>query len=98
MCRGRLHDVLASERYCLHGCEVLDTLIHIVLDCLAFLAQRSEIQDYLTELKSRYSSKFLIIKSMLSERDLTKLAKVANALGNTLRVNSRSLSVRRDQV
>ena len=98
---GKFHHVLASERYCLHGCEILDTLIHIVLDCPAFSAQRAEIQDSLTDLKSRYSSRFLIIKSMLSERDLkaeTKLNKVANALGNMLRVNNRCLSIRKDQV
>ena len=95
---GRFNHVLASERYCLHGCEVPDTLIHIVLDCPAFSAQRAEIQDYLTGLKSRYSSKFLIIKSMLSERDVAKLIKVANAIGNMLRVNSHSLSLRKDQI
>ena len=66
---GRYNQIPAAERYCLHGCEVPDTLTHIIVDCPAFSVQRAAIQNYLTDLDSKCSSKALIIKSMLSEQE-----------------------------
>ena len=90
---GRYNQIPAAERYCFHGCEVPDTLTHIILG--AFSVQRAAIQNYLTDLDSKCSCKALIIKSMLSEQDPTNLAKLADVLASMLEVNSLCFSLRK---
>ena len=92
---GRFNQIPTLKRLCLHGCKVPDTLTHIVLECPAFSSQRALIQSYLVDLNSKANSKPLIIKLMLSEKDPTKLTRVADALGSMLQINNLRLLARK---
>ena len=90
---GRLLQIPRNERRCLHGCNVPDSLSHLLLNCSKFQMFHHSLGESMGELKYLCTDEKHLMKMLLSTKEPSQILELAKILLFISRTNLSLLQI-----